>query len=135
MTKKISTQLVDKVMFSNYLVKAVENCKQAVKALGDGAYNAAAVSAVHAAISAADAYCVSGLSKRCSSSNHEDTAELIETTMFSNKTIVSKKFMSIIRIKNMAEYEERLVKQKEAEKAVQEAEGLLALVKKDLKEE
>ncbi|HNZ29242.1 MAG TPA: hypothetical protein PKJ42_04545 [Candidatus Goldiibacteriota bacterium] len=45
---------------------------------------------------------------------------------------VKELFESIIRIKNMAEYEERLVKPKEAEKAVKEAGELLSLIKAEL---
>jgi hypothetical protein len=47
---------------------------------------------------------------------------------------IRKKFDSVIGIKNMAEYEERLVRQKEAEKAVREAGELLELIKAVLKE-
>lgn len=134
MTKNIATKPVDKAMFVNYLKKAVECLGASEKALKDGAYNSTGINAVHAAISAADAYCVSGLAKRCSSSKHEDAAELIKTTPYpdAEKSAISKLFMSVIRIKNMAEYEERLVKQKEAEKAARDAGELLAMVKKRL---
>jgi hypothetical protein len=75
------------------------------------------------------------LGKRCSSSKHEDASELIKTVPYpeNEKFAVSKAFMAVIRIKNMAEYEERLVKSKEAEKAVRETEELLNLVKIKLK--
>ena len=42
---------------------------------------------------------------------------------------IAKLFESIISIKNMAEYEQRLVKPKDAERAVREAVDLLAAVK------
>ncbi len=131
MTKKINTKTVDKSMYANYLKKAVENCIAAENTLKEGAYNAAGVSAVHAAISAIDAYCVYAMAKRCSSTSHEDAADLAKTAPYpdSEKTAVVKAFTSVIRIKNMAEYEERLLKQKEAEKAVQNANELLLLVK------
>lgn len=131
MTKKIATKPVEKAAYSNYLQKAEENLRSAQKAADARDYNSAAVSAVHCVISAADAYCVYGLAKRCSSSKHEDTAELIRTAPYpeDEKTAVSKKFLSVIKIKNMAEYEDRLVKQKEAEKAVDEAGEMLKLVK------
>jgi hypothetical protein len=75
------------------------------------------------------------LGKRCSSSKHEDAAELIKIVPYPDdeKLSVSKKFTSVIRIKNMAEYEERLAKPKDAEKAVREAGELLELVKIRLK--
>lgn len=132
MTKKIITKHLDKNVYINYLQKADENLEAAVKSLGERSFNSAAVSAVHAAISAADAYCVFGIGERCASSNHEDAAELVKYTSFpeDEKSIVFKRFKSIIRIKNMAEYEERLVKEKEAEKAVREAVEMLEIVKK-----
>jgi len=136
MTKKINTKPVDKSMYSNFLKKAVENHDSAVKNLKDGAYNAAAVSAVHSAISAADAYCVFSSGKRCTSPNHEDAADLIMDIpgKKDEKNEISKKFRFIIRLKHMAEYEERLVKPKEAEKAVNEAGELLRLIKIEIKE-
>ena len=130
MTKRISKKPVDKSKYSNYLQKSIENYEASVKTLEKGAHNAAAVSAVHSAISAVDAYCVYGLGQRCTSPKHEDAADLIITTPFNDKekALVSKKFKSIIKIKNMAEYEERLVKPKDAGKAVREAGELLEII-------
>jgi uncharacterized protein (UPF0332 family) len=135
MTRKIKTREVEKGLYINYLQKGEENLQTAQKALEDRVYNSAAVSAVHSAISSADAYCVYGLKKRCASENHKDTAMLIGEVPARHGLSQQIKgiFESIIRIKNMAEYEERLVKQKEAEKAVKEAGGLLNLIKAELK--
>jgi hypothetical protein len=136
MTKNIKTREVEKGLFKNYLQKADENSRGAVKSLEEKAYNAAAVSAVHAAISGADAFCVFGLGKRCASENHKDTAALImdATNMKSENEKIIKIFESIIRIKNMAEYEERLVRGKEAEKEVREVVELLNLIRMVMKE-
>ncbi len=135
MTRMVKTREVDRGLYVNYLQKGEENLFTANKALSDRVYNSAAVSAVHAAISSADAYCVFGLKKRCASENHKDTAILIGEVParqgLSEK--IKKLFESIIRIKHMAEYEERLVRQKEAEKAVKEAGELLNLIKSELK--
>ncbi len=137
MTAKINTKTVDKGMYKNFLQKAEENLKIDYKALEERAYNPAAVNAVHSAISAADAFCVYYLGKRCTSAKHEDAADLIMDIPVKDdeKTVISKMFRTIIRIKNMVEYEERLVKPKEAEKVVNEAKKLLELVKIELKEE
>jgi len=134
MTKKVNVKNMEKEMYSNYLQKADENCRLAQKAMEEKSYNAAAVCAVHSAISSVDAYCVFNLAKRCSSSNHEDAAVVIGETNLKSKSAVTKKFLSVIRMKNMAEYEERLVKQKEAEKAVNDVKELLEMVKNDLNE-
>jgi len=137
MTRKINTKAVDKGMYKNFLQKAEENLKIAYKALEEHAYNSAAVNAVHSAISAADAFCVYYLGKRCASAKHEDATDLIMDIPVKDdeKTVISKMFRAIIGIKNMAEYEERLVKPKEAEKVVTEARELLELIKIELKEE
>jgi len=135
MTRKIKTRDVEKGMYVNYLQKGEENLQSAQNALEKKAYNSAALNAVHAAISSGDAYCVYGLKKRCASDNHKDTAILIGEVQARSglSEEIKKLFESIIRIKNMAEYEERLVRQKEAEKAVKEAAELFNLVKGELK--
>jgi len=131
MTKKIKTRDIEKSMYVNYLQKAVEGITAAENAMEKRLYNAVAVSAIHAVISAADAYCVYGLSRRCASEDHKDTEYLIRTTPFPDreKAVVSKKYLSVIRTKNMAEYEERLVKSNEAEKVLREAKEMTDLVK------
>ncbi|HDQ25340.1 MAG TPA: hypothetical protein ENN43_01165 [bacterium] len=136
MTRHVDTKNVDKVMYVNYLQKAGENRLMSEKALAERVFNSAAVSAVHCAISAVDAFCVANMGKRCSSAGHEDVSVLIKATSYPDeeKTFVAGKFKSVIRIKNMAEYEERLVKEKEAEKAVREAGLLLDAVKRALGE-
>ncbi len=136
MTKNIKTRDVEKGLFRNFLQKADENFSAAAGALEENRYNAAAVSSVHSAISAADAYCVHGLGKRCASENHKDASALImdaTSDKETNKKITSI-FDSVIRIKNMAEYEERLVRQKEAQKAVKEAGELLEMIKTVMRE-
>lgn len=136
MTRNIKTREVEKGMYRNYLLKAEENNANANKALNDKAYNAATVSAIHSVISAADAYCVFNIGKRSASENHRDTSILIMDANRNNEqnSRIKKLFDSVIRIKNMAEYEERLVKSKEGERAVSEAGELLALIKDSLKE-
>lgn len=136
MTKNFKTREVDKGLFANFLRKADENIVSAEKALRDKAYNAAAVSAIHSVISAADAYCVFGIGKRCASENHKDAAALIMDASHDKgiNSRIRKLFDSVIRIKHMAEYEERLVKEKEAQRAVREAVELIELVKVELKE-
>jgi len=135
MTRNIKTRDVEKGLYVNYLQKGEENLQTAQRALEDSTYNSVAVNAVHSAISSADAYCIYGLKKRCASENHKDTAILIGEVParqgLSEK--IKKLFESIIRIKHMAEYEERLVRQKEAEKAVKEARELFELIQLELK--
>jgi uncharacterized protein (UPF0332 family) len=134
MTRKIKTRQVDKGSFTNFLQKAEENLRSAEKGIKAEDWNASAVSSVHSAIWAGDAYCVYGLAKRSAGEKHEDCETLIMDTPFPKTTSkkIAKLFMSVIKIKNMAEYEERLVKKNEAEKAVQNASELLDMIKAEL---
>lgn len=131
MTRHLKTKDVDKETYVVFLKKAEENTDSAENNLKLSRYNAAAVSAVHGAISAADALCAFSLAKRSASEIHKDAAVLIMMTRFPDETKVriAKLFESIISIKNMAEYEQRLVKPKDAERAVREAVDLLSAVK------
>ena len=61
MTRHIKTKEVDKEMYAVFLKKAQENTDAAENSLKLGRNNAAAVSAVHGAISAADALCTFSL--------------------------------------------------------------------------
>ena len=135
MTRDIKTRAVEKGLNVNFIKKAEENLKSAVKNIENGSYNASAVNAVHSAISAVDAYCVFSIGKRCASENHKDTEYLIMETNFPKETsgVIVKLFVAVIIIKNMAEYEELLVRQKEAEKAVREAQELLNAVNEALR--
>jgi uncharacterized protein (UPF0332 family) len=127
----MKTKDVEKGMYAVFMKKAEENTDSAESSLKLGRYNAAAVSAVHGAISAADALCAFSLAKRSASEKHKDAAALIIMTHFPKETTarIAKLFESIISIKNMAEYEQRLVKPKDAERAVREAVDLLSAVK------
>lgn len=64
-------------MYKNFLQKFEENLKIGFKALDELAYNPAAVNAVHSAISAADAFCVYGIGKRCASENHKEAEKVV----------------------------------------------------------
>ena len=79
MTRNIKTRPVEKPLYGNYLKKAKENAALAKEAAAKCAWNAAAVSAVHAVISGADAFCVFHLGKRCASERHEDATALLKT--------------------------------------------------------
>jgi len=132
MTRKVNAKSVEKSYYSNYLKKAEENLRSAEYALKIGDWNSSAVSSVHGAISAADAYCIFASQKRSAGDRHEDCEALIMNTPFPGKQNreIASIYMAIIRIKNMAEYEERLVKKGDAEKAALECAKLINLIKR-----
>jgi len=92
---------------------------------------------VHSAISAADALCVYYLQKRHSGLRHDDAVRLLESIKeIPNVEIreAGKRLKKILNMKNMAEYEERLIKQKEAESLLENTKVLFEFIKNKLPE-
>jgi len=80
-----------------------------------------------------DAVCVYFFGKRPSGESHNDAVSLFSTIKSGKEIDVNaNRIMRILRIKNMAEYEERLVFKSEAEKILKDCERFLAYVKKEL---
>ena len=133
MTPKFKTSDIDKIYYSNYLKRAEECLNAAQNSFSGQEWNASTISAIHACISACDAMCVYFLGKRPSGENHNDAVSLFNTIK-SGKEVATNanRIMRILRIKNMAEYEERLVFKSEAEKILKDCERFLAYVKKEL---
>jgi|SRR5208283_1842464 len=126
---------VEKTASVNYLKRADECLEIGKKALRDGKYDAAAINFVHSGISAVDALCVHFLSHRHAGEKHEDAVKMVvDIKQLKNDDIeaIKSKFLRILRMKNMAEYEERSVKEKEAEMLFNNAEKLLAMIKDKL---
>jgi HEPN domain-containing protein len=131
MTNKISTKPVDKMLFGNYLKKASEFLKSAERSMPDRDYNSAAANAVHCLISLVDALTTAKLGLRHSGERHEDAVKLINMVNgIGQETAdrVSKKYIAALRVKNMAEYEERLVKPNDAHKIVGDAKEVYGII-------
>ena len=88
---------------------------------------------IHSWIAACDAICVYFLGKRHSGEDHSSVVNLFKTIK-QNETINTNanRIIRILRIKNMAEYEERLVYKTEAEKALKDCERFFEFVKGEL---
>ena len=97
-------------------------------------WNAATICAIHACISACDAMCIYFLGKRHAGENHNDAVRLFKTIRIQDGNLSknANRLNRIIRIKNMAEYEERLVFKSEAEKLVKDMERFFSYVRKEL---
>jgi HEPN domain-containing protein len=131
MTSKIKTKVVDKILYSNYLKKASEFLKSAEKSLLEKDFNSAAVNAVHCFISAVDCLTTAKLGLRHSGDRHEEAIKLINMVNGLDRDMsdkISGKFKAAIGMKNMAEYEERLVKPKDAEKIVRDAKEVFGII-------
>ena len=131
MTPKGSrTKEVAKSLYSNFLRRAKE-CSHAARHSFDNQEWTAA--AINATIAACDAMCVYFLGKRSAGENHNEAVRLFKT--ISNKEEISvnaNRIARIIRTKNIAEYEERLIFKSEAERILKDSQRLLDFILKKL---
>ncbi len=133
MTPKFRTREVTKSFYTNYL-KRCEECLHAAKnSFNNQEWNAATINAIHSCIAACDAMCVYFLGKRHAGENHNDAVALFKIIKSSKEINTNaNRIARILRIKNMAEYEERLVYKSEAEKVLKDCKRFLEYVKKEL---
>jgi len=131
MNPKIKTQGVARNLYTNYLKKSDECFTAAKESLAKGDWNAAAICAIHSCISAGDALCIYFLGKRHAGPNHRDAVVLLDIIKSGNMEVKNNanRLRKILGVKNMAEYEERLVRQSEAEKVLKDTEHFLAFAR------
>ena len=134
MTSKHKTKDVAKSLYINYLKRAEECFLTAKNSFNNQQWNASTINAIHSCIAACDAFCVYFLGKRHTGENHGDAVNLFKTINPNDDNISTNanRILRILRIKNMAEYEERLVYRSEAEKVLKDCERLFEYVKKEL---
>jgi uncharacterized protein (UPF0332 family) len=134
MTPKIRTRDVSKSLYTNYLKRAEECLNAAQHSRSIREWNAAAINAIHSCISACDAICVYFLGKRHTGESHENAVSLFKTIKIGSEAINTNanRIIRILRIKNMAEYEERLVTRSEAGKVLKDCKRFLEYVRKEL---
>lgn len=134
MTPKLKTRDVSKALYTNFLKKAEECFHAAQNSFTIQEWNASTINAIHSCIAACDAICVYFLGKRHAGESHEDAVRLFETIAEKGEEINTNanRILRILRIKNMAEYEERLVYKTESEKVLKDCERFLEFVKRKL---
>lgn len=134
MTPKFRTIDVTKSLYTNYLKRAEECLHAAKNSFGLQEWNAATINAIHSCIAACDAICVYFLGKRHAGESHGDAVNLFKTIKIGDEgiNINANRITRILSIKNMAEYEERLVYKSETEKVIKDCERFLEYVKKEL---
>lgn len=134
MTNKIRTRKVNKSLYSNYLKRDKECYMAATECFKNEDWNAATICAIHACISACDAMCIYFLGKRHAGEKHNDAVRLFKTIRIQDGNLSknANRLNRILSIKNMAEYEERLVFKSEAEKIVKDMERFFNYVRKEL---
>lgn len=134
MTPKFSTRDVNKSLYANYFKRA-EECLYAARDSFDAEkWNASAINSIHSCIAACDAVCVYFLGKRHAGDSHNDAIRLLKMIGENDEGINANanRASRIISIKNMAEYEERLVYRSEAEKILKDCERFFEFAKKRL---
>lgn len=135
--ENIRTSRIDRHLYINFIRRSKECINTAADAYQKKDYNAGAICSVHSAISAANALCVYYLQKRHTGLRHDDAVRLLESIKdIPNVEIkeAGKRLKKIISMKNMAEYEERLIKQKEAENLLENSKVLFEFIKSKLPE-
>ena len=134
MTPKFKTRDADKSSYTNYLKRSEECFHAAKNSFETQEWNAATINAIHACIAGCDAMCVYFLGKRHAGESHNEAAALFKTIKAEDEEINTNanRISRILSIKNMAEYEDRLVFKSEAEKALKDCERFLAYVKTKL---
>lgn len=101
--------------YSNYLKKSAEFHGTMQECLSKGKWNAVGLNAIHTGISATDALLVFFHGMRSTSPKHDDTIKLI-TSLISHKDIKpnATHLRNLIGMKNIVEYEVRLIDRYEA---------------------
>lgn len=129
------TRRVRKELHRNYVEKARESLEAAKESLRARRWNAATINAVHCGISATDALTVFMIGVRHAGDRHEDAITLLQTLSLPRDalTIKGRQLSRLLATKNAAEYEERLIKEKEASEAVRDAERYFEWIENLLK--
>lgn len=133
MRNRLKTRDVQRSLYVNYVVRARECLSAAKQSFDKDEWTAAAINAIHSCIAGCDALCVFNLGKRHAGENHNETIALFKTVRDGEEINVNaKRLVRVLSIKNMAEYEERLVRRREAEDAVKDCVRFLEFVLREL---
>jgi len=121
--KEVKVSKAEKVEYKNYLRKATEFYETMQDNLIKGKWNAAALNAIHAGISANDALLVYFHGIRSSSPKHDDAVRLlVSLTKHPDAEKNAAHLRKLIAMKNIVEYESRLFTRHEAEALSKHAE-------------
>ena len=134
MTAKLKTSDVEKSLYINYLERAKQCMRAAQNSFINQDWTAATINAIHCCIAACDAVCVYFLGRRYAGEDHGNAVKLLMTVNPNDEQIKmnANRFIRIIRIKNMAEYEDRLIFKSEAEKALKDCGRFLEYTEKKI---
>ncbi len=126
------TRSVSPQASANYLKKAQEFAAAMESALQEERWNAAALAAVHAAISAGDALLAAFAGIRSAEQDHRHIVTLLPDHLGKDGEQASKHIRRVITLKNLVEYEERLIRAAEAAQMATHVRRLMTLVRSRL---
>ena len=111
---------MQKQKYRNYVRKSDEFERAAAYAATRGDWDAAVANAVHSGISMADSLAVFYLGKRSAAEEHEESASLLVQLGIDRREVerASSHLTELLRVKNLAEYEERLLGERDSEQAL-----------------
>ena len=130
----MKTRNVEKHKYKNYLAKADEFFNAMNDSFTKRMFNATVLNAVQCAISSADALSVFYQGVRHAGDRHEDVVALLNTLGLSDMQSKNRQLLSLLHIKNSAEYEEKLMSEANAQDSIKNAERFFKWVR-DLLEE
>jgi len=117
----------------NYLQKAEEFAISMEQGLEEGRWNAAALSAVHAAISAGDAMLAAFVGIRSAEQDHRQIVSLLSDHLGEDGHKMANHVQRVVARKNLVEYEDRLVKESDAVQMAEHVRRLLQQVREKLR--
>ena len=91
-----------------FLAKAEQFLGTARAALDESQHDSALLAAIHAAVTSANAVCVTLLGARSADPDHQRAADLLATTGIDASEIRSRQLRALLKKKNLVEYEARL---------------------------
>jgi len=130
MTGKFKIGKSSKEEYKKFLKKADEFFEIMQQSLKNEKWNAAGLNAIHTGISANDALLTFHFGLRSISPKHDDAVKLLISMMKRDDTeIKAKHLRRLISVKNLVEYDGRLLSRREAESLAKHAERFLVWVR------
>jgi HEPN domain-containing protein len=131
MPRRSKAVLVSRSEAGLYVGKAQQFATEARVALEEGRYDAALLSAVHAAISAGDAITTALAGRRSTDPDHQRAVDLLEEVLGSDEPDRPiRQVRLLLAKKNVVEYESRRATAKEAQEGVTRARRVVAWAEK-----
>ena len=128
----MKTRNVDKHKYVNYLKKSDEFFEIMKDSFAKKKFNATVLNAIHCAMSSADALTVFYKGIRHAGERHEDVVSLLNTLGLPDMQNKNRQLLDLLRIKNSAEYEEKLMTETNASDSIKNAERFFKWVKERL---